>query len=70
MNRTAGIILIIAALFLGYVGINKLDDSGETVSFLGIRISAEDEEAKETAYIFLGLAALLLIGGFITMSKK
>lgn len=70
MKRTTGIVLIIAALFLGYVGINKLDDSGKTVDFFGIRITAEDEEAKETGYIFIGLAALLLIGGVLSMRER
>ena len=70
MKRTTGIILIIAALFLGFVGINKLDDSGKTVNILGIRITAEDEEKKETGYIFLGLATLLLIGGVISMRER
>lgn len=70
MKQTTGIILIVAALFLGFVGINKLQESEETVSFLGIRISAEDEEAKEVGYIFLGLAALCLIGGIMTMRGK
>ena len=70
MKQTTGIILIIAALFLGFVGINKLQESEETVKFLGISISAEDEEAKEVGYIFLGLAALCLIGGIMTMRGK
>jgi len=70
MNRTTGIILIVAALILGFVGINKLDDSGETVSFLGIKISAQDKGAKETAYVLLGLGAICLIGGVMVMSRK
>ncbi len=70
MKRSTGIILIVAALFFGFLGINKLDESGGTVDFLGIKISAEDEGAKQTGYIFLGLAAICLIGGVVVMSRK
>lgn len=70
MKRTTGIILIVAALVFGFLGINKLDESGGTVNLLGIKISAQDEGAKQTGYIFLGLAALCLIGGVVTMRGK
>lgn len=70
MNKSIGVILIVAALFFGFVGINKIDDSEGTINFLGIKISAEDEKEKETGYIFLGVAALCLIGGIATMRSK
>lgn len=71
MNRTIGIILIIAALFLGYAGMNRLDDSQETVNFLGIfKFTAQDEGAKETAYLLFAAAALCLVGGVAVMNKK
>jgi len=70
MNKTTGIILIVAALLLGFLGVNKLDESGGSVDILGIKISAEDEGAKQTGYIFLGLAALCLIGGVVMMRKQ
>jgi hypothetical protein len=70
MNKTTGIILIVAALLLGFLGVNKIDESGGTVDILGIKISAEDEGAKQTGYIFLGLAALCLIGGVVMMRRQ
>lgn len=70
MNRILGVILIIAALLFGYMGINKLDASGGTVNILGIKISAEDEGAKQTGYIFLGLGALCLVGGVLMMRQR
>ena len=70
MNKSLGIILIVVALFLGFVGINKLDESGGTVNFLGIKISAQDEGAKQTAYILLGGAVLAMIGGISVMRQK
>lgn len=70
MKQTLGIILIVAALLLGYMGIQKLDDSGGTVNFLGIKITAQDEGAKQTGYIYLGLAAVSLIAGVSMLRKK
>jgi len=70
MKRTTGIILIVLALFLGFVGVKKLDNSGGTVNILGIKISAQDKGAKETAYVLLGAAALCLIGGVTVMNRK
>lgn len=70
MKNPLGIILIVAALILGYLGINKLDKSGGTVNILGVKISAQDEGAKQTGYIFLGLAAVCLIGGVLVMRKQ
>lgn len=71
MNRTLGIILIVAALFFGYVGINKINDSEETVNFLGIiKISAEDENEKEVGYLMLAVSAICLVGGVMVMNKK
>lgn len=70
MKQTTGIILIIAALLLGYIGVQKLDESETNVKFLGINISAEDESKKEVGYIFLGLAALCLVGGVMTMRNR
>ena len=71
MNRTVGIILIILAIFLGYAAMNRLDDSQETVNFLGIfQFTAKDEGAKETAYILFAAAALCLVGGVSVMNNK
>lgn len=70
MKRILGVVLIIAALFFGYLGINKLDASGGTVNILGIKISAQDEGAKQTGYIFLGLGALCLVGGIMMMRER
>ena len=70
MKRPLGIILIVAALVFGFFGINKLDESGGTVNILGVKISAHDEGAKQTGYIFLGLAAVCLVAGVVSMRGK
>jgi len=70
MNKSLGIILIVAALFFGYMGINKLEGSGGSIEMLGMKVSAQDEGAKQTGYIFLGLAALCLVGGMMVMRRR
>jgi hypothetical protein len=71
MKNPAGIILIIIALLLGYAGFVRLDDSQQAVNFLGIfKFTAEDEGARETAYILFAAAALCLVGGITVMNKK
>lgn len=70
MKQTIGIVLIILALLLGYIGLVKLDDSTAAVKFLGIEFAAEDDGAKQTAYIFLALAAISLIGGIVSLRRS
>jgi uncharacterized protein (UPF0333 family) len=70
MNKSIGIVLIALAIVLGYVGINKLQNSGGEVNILGVKLSAQDSGAKQTAYILLGAGALCLIGGVSILNKK
>lgn len=70
MKNIIGIILIIAALFLGYLGVNQVQESANSVEVMGIELSAEDKGGKETGYIELGLAVVALVGGIFLVSKK
>ncbi len=70
MKKIIGILLIILALYLGYVGITKFSNSGESVEIVGIEISAEDSKKKSTSFIYLGLAVVSFIGGIGLVSKK
>lgn len=70
MRTIIGIILIAGAIFLGYLGITGLQKSANSVEILGIEISAEDKGSKQTAYVQLGGAVLLLIGGIYLAGKK
>lgn len=70
MKKTIGIILIILALVLGYVGVNEFQNSGKSVDILGVELSVEDKQDKTTAYLEIGGAILLLIGGIVLVGKK
>jgi hypothetical protein len=69
MKNPLGIILIIAALVLGYVGYDKMQNSKAGIKIGDLEISATDNSSNQTAYVFLGLGAVCLIGGLVIMSK-
>lgn len=63
MKKIIGPLLIIAALTLGYVGVNKITDSESSANILGIEISATDESSQTEGIIYTGLAIVLFVGG-------
>lgn len=70
MKAIIGVILIVAALFLGYLGINQIQESANSVEVLGIELSAEDKGGKETGYIELGLGVVSLVAGIYLLGKR
>ena len=70
MKSIIGIILIVVSIILGYLGVNQIQESANSVEVLGIELSAEDKGGKETGYIELGLAVVALVGGIFLVSKK
>jgi len=70
MKKIIGIVLIVLALFLGYSGITKFSNSGKSVEIVGIELTAEDNQKKSTAFIYLGCAVLSFIGGVVLVQKK
>jgi hypothetical protein len=70
MKKLIGTLLIVLAIIMGIDGVRKFDASEENVRFLGIRIHAEDTDAKNTAFIELGLAVVALIGGVSLLNGK
>ncbi len=70
MKSTIGIILIVGAVILGYLGITNLQKSSKSVEILGIELKAEDNKGKEVAYIEIGAAVLVLVGGIYLFGQK
>ena len=70
MKAIIGAILIVAALFLGYLGINQIQESANSVEVLGIELSAEDKGGKEAGYIKIALGVVALVGGIYLVSKR
>lgn len=70
MKKIIGIILIVAALVLGYLGITGLNESSTSVELLGMEITAQDGQEKEKAYIKLGLGVVALVAGAYLVGQK
>lgn len=70
MKTVIGIILIIGALILAYLGITGLQESTSAVNVLGIELRAEDSGAKQVAIIELVGAVVAFIGGVYLLSAK
>ena len=63
MRRMIGALLILLAIWIGIDGVRKFDASTADVRFLGIKIHTEDEGGKNTAFLELALAVVVLAGG-------
>ncbi|HHT35207.1 MAG: hypothetical protein WC191_04165 [Proteiniphilum sp.] len=70
MKKVIGILLIVAALVLGYLGVTGISQSEKSVDLLGLEITAEDNNAKQTAYIELALGVVALAGGVYLLGQK
>ncbi len=69
MKQTVGIILLIAALALGYLGYDKMQNSKAGIKIGDLEISATDKGSNNDAYMFFGLGVICLIGGVVMISK-
>lgn len=69
-SKLIGIVLIILSIGIGYTGANKISENSAEVNLLGINIDASNESGKQQGYLYLGIAAVLFIGGIYTLSKS
>lgn len=69
-NKIIGTILIVVSLFIGYTGINKVSQNDASVKVLGLKIDASNESGKNQGFIYIGLAAIIFIGGIFTINRK
>jgi len=70
MKKVIGIVLIVAAVVLGYLGITGLSQSEKSVDLLGLEITAQDSDAKQTAYVELALGVVALVGGIYLVGQQ
>ncbi len=69
MKKAIAILLIVAAVVLGYLGITGLNQSEKSVDLLGLEITAQDSETKQTTYIELALGVVALAGGIYLLGQ-
>lgn len=70
MKNATGIILLIAALILGYIGYDKMQSRKAGINIGGLEISVTDNTNPKEEYIFFGLSAICLIGSIMVTVKK
>lgn len=70
MKQTIGIVLIIAALALGYLGYDKMQNSKAGIKIGDLEISATDKSTSNDGYVYFGLGAICLVGGMVMLSKS
>lgn len=69
MKKLLPILLIVAGLAFGYLGITTFQNSSANASFLGIDINASDEGGQMTGILYLVLGVIALIAG-VGMYRK
>lgn len=69
-NKIIGIVLIVVALYLGYLGATKVSNNTAEVKVLGLEIDASNEAGKEKGYLYLGGALILFAGGIYSLKKE
>ena len=69
-KKIIGIVLILASLALGYMGVNKISNNDASVEIMDVEISASNESEKTKGFIFVGLAVIMFAGGLYTVNKK
>jgi hypothetical protein len=70
MKRILGIVLILGALALGYLGYNKLQEGKAEIKIGDLEISTQDGNSKQEAYIYFGLGVVCLIAGLVMSRGK
>ena len=70
LSKIIGIVLIVLSLGLGYTGIEKVNENTAEINLLGLEIDASNKSQKEQGYFYIGLAALLLVGGLYSLNKS
>jgi uncharacterized membrane protein YidH (DUF202 family) len=70
MKTVIGIVLIVGAIGLGYMGAQKWEDGSKSVSIGNLELSANNKSTQEEAYLYLGGAIALLVGGVFVLKKK
>lgn len=70
VTKIVGILLIIAAIALGYMGITTFQESTASAKILGVELSASDEGGQITGFLYIGLAIVMGLGGIYLAGRK
>jgi hypothetical protein len=70
MQKSIGLLLILAAFALGYFGFKNLNEKTAELKIGDVEVTAKTSESKGKGYAFLAGGGLCLIAGTILVSRK
>jgi len=70
MKNIIALILLIAGIILVVMGVQTYQESTANLQFLGIEVSASDQSGQTTAFIYLALGLLGLVGSYLVYRRK
>jgi hypothetical protein len=70
MQKSVGLLIILFAFVLGYLGIKNLDEKKAEIIIGDMKLVAKSSESKTRGYVYLGGAILLLAVGTVLVVKK
>jgi general stress protein CsbA len=70
MKKTIGLILIVLAIVLAYMGYSQVAESTAAVEILGVELKASDQSGQTQGYILLILGIVSLLAGIFLIGKK
>jgi hypothetical protein len=66
-KKIIGVLLIIASVYIGYLGVNKVSNNEASVEILDTKIGVSNKSGKTEGYIYIGLGIVLFAGGIRIM---
>ena len=70
MKKTLGLVLIVLAIILAYMGYNQVAESTASAEILGVQLTASDQGGQTQGYILLILGVVSLFAGIFLIRKK
>lgn len=70
MKTIIGIILVLAGLYVGYLGYQDISGSKTEANIGDLEISVKDEESSQKGYLLIGAGVIGLVAGLYLVGKK
>jgi hypothetical protein len=70
MQKSIGLLLLIAAFGLGYLGFKNLNEKTAEFKIGEVEVTAKSSESKTKAYVYLASAVICLGAGVVLLARK
>ena len=69
-TKIIGIVMLLAGLYTGYLGMQKVNNNTTEIKALGLELDVSNESGQQEGFIYIGLGVVLILGGaYITVKK-